>query len=150
LSSHGASISLSRRDATRLLAGLAIQPFIAGALAFLVFPWLLLDSNGRSLAGGTGDMVHAAGSVAIGAAVVALGITLVAALPAAVWLTTRRRVPISEALLWGLGLGNVPMVAGTLLAGTYGVEGFVRGIAFSSVLGVAGASVFWTIALRRT
>jgi hypothetical protein len=134
----------------KLFAGLVVQPFIAGGLAFFLFPWLLLDSNGRSLAGGSPtDAVAAARSVAIGAGILAFVITLVAALPTAVWLTKRRFVSFAEALLWGLGFGNTPMVIGTLLAGTYGVAGFVRGVAFSSVLGIASAAMFWTISLRR-
>ena len=35
-----------------------------------------------------------------------------------------------------------------LLGGTYGIEGLVRGIVFSSLLGVSGAAVFWVIAVR--
>jgi hypothetical protein len=80
---------------------------------------------------------------------VAFFATLIGALPTAIWLAKRRLVTLGEALLWGLLFGNAPMVVGTLLAGSYGVAGFLRGVAFSSVLGAAGAGAFWTIALRR-
>ena len=134
----------------RLFAGIVVQPFIAAGLAFLIFPLVLLDPGGRSLAGALPvDINGAARSVAIGAGIVALFVTLVGALPTAVWLTKRRFISFGEALLWGLGFGNFPMVVGTVLAGTYGVKGFVRGVVFSSVLSVAGAAMFWAIALRR-
>jgi hypothetical protein len=142
--------TLSVPEEMRLFAGLVVQPFIAGGLAFFLFPLLWLDSNGRSLAGGSPtDAVAAAESVAIGAGLLAFVITLVAALPTAVWLTKRKFISFAEALLWGLGFGNTPMAIGTVLAGTYGVAGVVRGVAFSSVLSIAGAAMFWAIALRR-
>ena len=42
----------------------------------------------------------------------------------------------------------VPTGEAELFAGSYGVSGFLRGVAFSSVLGAAGAGAFWIIALR--
>ena len=140
---------LSPSEEMRMIAGLAVQPFLAGALAFLLFPLLLLDRSGRTLAGGiVDDITSAALSVAIATALVAFFVTLLVALPTAVWLAKRKRVPLSEALLFGVGFGNLPFVAGTILAGSYGVGGFVRGVAFSSLLGVIGAAAFWTIAIR--
>ena len=134
----------------RLLVGLVVQPFVATAVAFLAFPPLLLDRNGHTLAGGFPvDVTDAARSVALGAGLLAFFVTLVGALPTTVWLTKRKHVSLSEALLYGLGFGNVPMILGAVLAGTYGVAGFVRGVAFSSLLGLTGAAVFWAIAIRR-
>ena len=133
----------------RLLAGLIVQPFLAGALAFLFFPVLLLDWNGHTLAGGSpADATNAAWSVAIGAGVVALVVTVVGVVPTTLWLTKRKRVSFAEALLFGLGFGDFPFLVGALLAGTYGFAGFARGVAFSSLLGVTGAAVFWAIAIR--
>ena len=134
----------------RLIGGLAIQPFLAGALTFVSFPIILLDRDGRTLAGGyPGDVTDAALSVALAASLVAALVTLVGVLPTALWLTKRRRVPLKDALLLGLGFGNLPYVVLTLLAGgTYGLAGLVRGVALSSLLGLAGAAVFWAIALR--
>ncbi|HEX7020556.1 MAG TPA: hypothetical protein VF159_11115, partial [Gemmatimonadaceae bacterium] len=94
------------------------------------------------------NVADAAASVAVGTGLVALVVTLLGALPTAVWLMKRRRVSLSEALAFGLAFGNAPFLIGALLAGTYGVAGFIRGIAFSSLLGVIGAAVFWWIALR--
>jgi hypothetical protein len=141
--------TLSVSEEMRLFAGLLVQPVLAGAVAFFAFPVLLLDQNGRSLAGGVVEITSAARAVAIGSGLMAVLVTLVGALPTAVWLTKRRHVSFREARLWGFGFGNVPMVVGTVLAGPYGVAGFVRGAAFASLLGVTGAAVFWAISLRR-
>jgi hypothetical protein len=125
------------------------QPLLAGVLAFLLFPLLLLDRSGRTLAGGfPADVSDAAMSVAIAVGMLAFVVTLAGALPAAVWLTRRRHVSLREAALYGLLFGNLPIIFGTALAGAYGIEGFLRGVAFASVLGVAGAAVFWLIAIR--
>jgi flagellar biosynthesis component FlhA len=133
----------------RVFWGIVVQPFVVGGLAFISFPALLLDRGGRTLAGGfPADVIDAARSVAIGAGLVALVVALLGALPTAVWLTKRRPVSLGEALLFGLVFGNIPFELGTILAGSYGVPGFVRGMAFSSLLGLAGAAAFWAIALR--
>jgi hypothetical protein len=138
--------ALSPAEEMRILAGCAMQPFLAGAVAFLSFPVLLV--HGQTLAGGTpGDVFDAALSVAIGAGFVAVFVTLLG-VPIAIWLAKRRQVRLHEALIAGLLLGNVPFMLGTALAGSYGVEGFIRGAAFSSVLGVACAGAFWAIAFR--
>jgi len=79
---------------------------------------------------------------------VAFFVTALVAAPTAVWLTKRRVVSLREALLCGFGFGNLPFLLGTVLGGSYGVAGFVRGMAFSSLLGLTGAGVFWAIAIR--
>jgi hypothetical protein len=141
--------TLTRAEEMRVFWGIAVQPLLAGALAFLSFPFLLLDRSGRTLAGGfPADVTDAARSVAIGAGLAAVPVTLLGVLPTAVWLMKRRRISLGQALLFGLGFGNLPFAVGSMLAGTYGVPGFVRGVAFSSLLGLAGAAAFWTIALR--
>jgi hypothetical protein len=140
---------LSPSEELNLFAGLVVQPLVTVIVAFLAFP-LLLDSGGRTLAGGFPvDVTDSALSVALGAGVLSLFVTLLGAFPTALWLTKRKQVSLGEALLWGLGFGNAPMILGTVLAGTYGAAGFVRGVAFSSLLGVTGAAVFWAIAIRR-
>lgn len=139
----------SPSEERRLFVGLMVQPFLASGLSFIVFPVLLRDRSGRTLAGGFPlDITDAARSVAIGAGLVAFFVTLLGALPTALWLTKRKQVSLKEAVLFGLGFGNVPLILGTVLAGSYGVGGFVRGMAFSSLLGVTGAAAFWSIALR--
>lgn|SRR5262245_17046867 len=144
--------SLTASEQMRLFVGLLIQPLLAGSVAFLIFPVFLLDQNGRSLAGGVpGNPTDAAVSVAVGVGLVAVFVTVLGVWPTAVWLMKRRLVSLREALVFGLGFGVLPYVLLAVATGgkTYGVEGLVRGVAFSSLLGVAGAAAFWAIALRQ-
>lgn len=83
-----------------------------------------------------------------GLATMAGFVTLLGVLPATLWLTKRRRVPLRETLLFGIGFGILPFVIGTSLADTHGTAGLLRGLVFSSLLGVVGAAVFRAIALR--
>jgi hypothetical protein len=70
-------------------------------------------------------------------------------LPVAVWLMKRRDLTLKETLGFGLGFGNRPyLLLGIAAGGTYGVARLLRGIAFSSLLGLVGAAVFWVLALR--
>jgi len=140
--------TLTPSDEMRIFAGAVVQPLLAAALAFVSFPLIMLDRNGRTLAGGTTDVVQTATSAAAGVGLVALVVTIVGAIPTAVWLLKRRRVSLLETLAFGLGFGILPFAFGALTAGTYGIAGVIRGVAFSSLLGVAGAAAFWGIALR--
>jgi len=142
--------SLGPLEELRLLAGMAVQPFLAGAVAFVSFPLLLLDRHGNALAGGVpSDVTDAALSVAIGVALLALLVTIVGVFPTALWLVKRGYVRFTSALLWGLGFGNFPLVLGTVLTGGgYGLAAFIRGVVFSSLIGLAGAAVFWVISIR--
>jgi hypothetical protein len=142
---------LNPPDVKKLAAGLAVQPLLATALAFIFFPLFLLDGNGQTLAGGRPtDITDAAVSVALGTGLVAAAVTG-GVLPIALWVTTRFQLTLLDALLFGLGFGNLAYLLLALMTGgrTYGPGGFVRGLAFSSVLGAAGAAVFWAITLRR-
>jgi hypothetical protein len=85
----------------------------------------------------------------MGAGLLAFFVTLFGALPTAAWLTKRKQVSLGEALVFGFGFGNLPLILGTVLAGGHSVVGFVRGMAFSSLLGLTGAAVFWAVAIRR-
>jgi hypothetical protein len=145
------SRALSSSDEIKLLAGLAVQPFVASAVAFFSFPVFLLDGNGQTLAGGRPvDPTAAAVSVAIGTGLVALFVSVVGVLPTALWLTRRFQVSLRDALLFGLGFGNLSYALMALAAGgTYGLAGLARGVASSSLLGLSGATVFWAIAVRR-
>ena len=137
-------------EETRCFVGVVVQPLLAAGLAFFGFPIFLLDTQGRTLAGSqASDVVGAAASVAFVVGVVAFLVTVALALPTAVWLMKRRRISVLQAAGFGLGFGNLPFGLGTLLAGTYGVSGFLRGAAFSSFLGAAGGAAFWYITLRQ-
>jgi len=144
------SRTLTPADELKLFVGLAVQPFLAAAVAFVSFPLVLLDRAGRTLAGGfPSDPTDAAISVALGVGVVALFVTLVGVLPTAVWLAKHRRLTLAQALLIGLGFANSPVVLGTVLtSGGYGAEGALRGLVFASLIGLSGATAFWVISIR--
>ncbi|BCS32391.1 hypothetical protein TBR22_A16030 [Luteitalea sp. TBR-22] len=113
---------LSRAQEMRVFLGIVMQPLVVGVLAFVSAPLLLLDRSGRTLAGGLArDVVESALSVAVATSLLALIVALVGALPVAVWLLKRRQVSLFEACVYGVGLGNVPFVVGTALAGTLGL-----------------------------
>jgi hypothetical protein len=137
---------------SRLLVGLAVQPVLAAAVAFVLFPVVMLDGDGRTLAGGyPSDPTDAALSMAAGVAIVATAVTFVGVLPTALWLTKGRQPSLADSLLFGLAFGMVTYVVLLLvLAGgrTYGLPGLLRGLLCSCAIAVTGAAVFWVIALR--
>src|SRR5262245_49595867 len=95
-------------DVLKLLAGVAVQPFLAGVVAFFAFPVFLLDGNGETFAGGRpADRTDAALSVALGAGLVALLVTGAFVLPTALLLTRRFQLFLRDALLFGLAFGNL-------------------------------------------
>ena len=58
----------------------------------------------------------------------------------------RHELTLGRALLWGVLLGNIPSLFGTLLAGVgYGIVGFVRLVLYASFLGMGGAAAFWAV-----
>lgn len=141
--------TLNSAEEMRVLAGLLVQPFLAAGLAFIAFPLLLLDGNGRALAGGyPSDPTDAALSVAIGTFLVAGVVTLIGVLPTAVWIMKRHQLTLGETLVFGLGFGNLPYVLMAAAWGTHGQAGLLRGVAFASLLGLSGAALFWIMTLR--
>jgi hypothetical protein len=158
------SSSLSSKDEIRLFAGLAVQPFVGAALAFLSFP--LVDYSGRALYGGfPADTVDAAISFAFGVSIVALFVTVCGALPIVLYLLKRGPLTLKEVLVGGAALGNAPfilvvagIVASQVARGTmssevghlwYGLPGAIRSTAISSFIGLGSAAVFWVVAGRR-
>ncbi len=141
--------ALTPSDEMRVFGGAVIQPVVAGCLAYAVFPLLLLRPDGRTLAGGHSSNVNdAALSVGLGASIVAAVVALFV-VPVAVWVIKRRDLVLREALMFGLAFGNVPYILFAAAAGgAYGVSGLLRGVLFSSVLGLAGSALFWVIAIR--
>jgi hypothetical protein len=141
--------TLNSAEEMRVLAGLLVQPFLAGGLAFIAFPLLLLDQDGRTLAGGyPSDPTDAALSVAMGTFVVAGVVTLFGVLPTAVWIIRRHQLSLTVTLVFGLGFGNLPYVLMAAAWGTHGQAGLLRGAAFASLLGLSGAALFWMMTLR--
>lgn len=132
----------------RVLRGLLVQPFVCAGLAFVAFRVFLLDWGGQTLAGGSpSDVTDAALSVSAGVGLVAAIVSL-AALPIAMWVIERRDLTLRQTMSWGIGIGNLPSVPFTAFGGAYGLAGLVRVIAFSSLLGLAGAACFWLISVR--
>lgn len=139
--------TISPREEMRLFVGLLVQPFLAAALTYLAFP--LIDLTGRPLYGGrAGDSGDAAISLSLGVGFAAAVITIVVVAPAVVWLVKRVDITLGQAALFGVLFGNLPVVIGTLLAGSYGPAGFLRASVIGTVLGVSGALLFWVVSIR--
>lgn len=145
------TIHEARVSEERLFGAVLVQPFLAGIVAFAMFPVYLLDGNGRALAGGVvSDTNDAAMGVAFFAAIIAGLLTLLGVLPLTLSITKRRQITFPEALLFGVGFGTLPYFFLTALARrTYGANGALRGMAFSATIGIVCAAAFWFIALRR-
>ena len=139
----------------RLFIGLAVQPFAAAGLGFLSFP--LVDLSNRALGRGVpSDPIDGAISFAAGIALVALIITVGGALPAVAWYLKHGPLTLKRILLSGTALGNVPFAILVPLAGGgssatwWGPAAAVRALAAGTFFGLAGALLFWAIAVRGT
>lgn len=140
--------TLTASEEMRLAAGFVAQPLVTAPVAFVLFPFLLLDRDGQTFAGGyPADVTDAAVSIAAGTFIAAVAI-LAVVVPAAVWFLKRRALSVTQTLLFGVGFGNLPIVIGTVLAGSYGPIPFLKSIVFASLVGVTGAAVFWAISIR--
>jgi hypothetical protein len=147
----------SRAQEVRLFAGLAVQPFVAAAVGFMMFP-LIEWSNSALRRGTSGDLVDGAVAVAAGAGLAAFFVTLLGALPIVVWRMRRGPLTLRQVLLGGALLGNLPFAvivplaaaAGGSGAGWFWPLGAIRALAVGAVFGMAGAAVFWAIAVRGT
>ena len=117
------SRTLALSEEKRILLGLLVQPFLAAALTFASYP--LLDRSGRAIYGGIDpDPLRSALGLAIYVSTAAFFVTVLAAFPAAVWVLKRHELTFVGALLWGLFLGNIPSVLGTVVTGLgYGLSG---------------------------
>ena len=146
--------TLTAAEEMRLAAGFIVQPFVAGVMAFVSFPFLLFGEVGSGITDPTGAAI----SVALGTFLFAIGITLVVAVPIAIWVLKRRDVRFKRALLFGLAIGNLPVAVGAVLSGFQRVVlsasrpvdlwGSTGAVLFSSLIGVTGAAVFWAISIR--
>jgi hypothetical protein len=133
--------TLTHRDEMKLLAALAVQPFLAAAVTFVLFP-VVADRAGRST-----DPLDAALSVAFGAAIVAFFMAIVCVLPAGLWAMRRNTLTLGRTILRGVCIANIPGILLTVLSG-HGVLVPLRAVALASAIGVAGAAMFWVIAGR--
>lgn len=156
MSEHGRPV-LSTLAERRVQAGLAVQPFVAAAVAFGLFPVLEAATPGTTVGGVLGPAIAIAVFVGITAAI----ITGCVAYPAFRWLLKRGRVTAATTIVSGMVLGNIPLaVAFIALAGGGGGEGgpprgsmelnfefasLVR-LLFGTIIGGVSAAVFWWIA----
>ena len=154
---------LTPAQESRLLRGLLVQPFVAAALAFALFP--LVDYTGRLVydVGRTVDPIETALGFGLMAGVVASFVTGFVAYPSLQWLLKRGPLTRAQTMVGGVVIGNTPgavivlllaarhlsrEVAPTLENTTYGAAGAVRIVMLGSVLGLACALVFWLLAGR--
>jgi hypothetical protein len=148
---------LTQAQRLRVLAGFVVQPFTAAALGFVSFPLIELTHptlNGRQVAG-TADGALA---IAFGAAFAAVFVTAFGALPLAAWCVKRGPLTFRQLAAWGGLLGNLPFVViiglasitGNLTDQFWDPMSLVRAIIIGVAFGVAGAAVFWLIAVRGT
>jgi hypothetical protein len=146
---------LAPRHVSRLVLGLAVQPVVAAVLGFVSFP--VLEYAERTLHGGSSvDSLDAAIAVALGSAIVAGIVTLVGAFPVVAWRLNRGPFTLSEVLWWGVALGNLPLIliatlatiSGNTQPGSSSPPVVLRGLVAGSVFGLAGAGVFWFVAVR--
>jgi hypothetical protein len=148
----------------RLAAAFAVAPVAAGAMMFITYLGLWYGSF-RVFEGTPADPVDSATSIALGVALVAVGVALFAAAPV-VWIAQRRRLSPGLVVLLGAALGNAPFAAivgailavqaahGTLSADVarlwYGWYGTARAILLGAWIGASTAAVFWLIGICGT
>jgi hypothetical protein len=155
--------SLTPAQESTLMRGLLVQPFVAAALAFALFP--LIDYSGRLVYGGgrTVDPIETAVGFGVMAGVVASFVTGFVAYPSLRWLLKRGPLTSAQTMIGGVVLGNLPgallvlllaarhlsrEVTPTLENTTYGAAGAVRIVMLGSILGLVCALVFWRLAGR--
>ena len=155
--------TLTPGQESRLLHGLVVQPFVAAALAFALFP--LVDYTGRLVYGGgrPADPIETAMGFGVMTGVVASFVTGFVAYPTLHWLLKRGPLTLAQTLIGGVVLGNVPgalivlllaarhlsrEVTPTLENTTYGAVGAIRIVMLGSILGLVCALVFWGLAGR--
>ena len=159
---------MTPRQEMRVLVGLVMQPLVAAAAAFVLFP--ALDYTARALdytdrAAGVHYVRYSSSggavSVAFGAALAAVFVVVFGALPAIGWVSRRRPITLGASLVAGALLGNLPGVVILLLAwinnawasdagGRGGALGLLRAVAFGSSVGIACGAAFWVIAGNST
>lgn len=111
------------------------------------------------------DPVQSAISLAFGVTIIAVPVTLFAAIPAVLALSRRSPVNLGSLLLAGAALGNLPFAvlvgavgahhfatgeASSVSTAWYGGSGAARCLWLGTICGTASAAVFWIVAIRRT
>jgi hypothetical protein len=152
--------ALSAAGWGRVALALVLQPFVAAALGFVVFPVVAVSQ--RVLRGGSPvDPIDAARAFGLAAGIAGLFVTIAGAIPALLWMLRRRPISRRRTLVSGAVLGNLPgiiimaLVAAQLLRQDGGLRSgdvtdgaiiAVRALVVGSLMGTACAAVFWWIA----
>ncbi len=137
------------------------------AMALLTFlGYLVVGPSGRQvLAGGVpiNDALTPALQLAFCVGIIGLAVTLAGAVPMVSWLMRRGRLRLSQLLVFGCLIGNVPFVlivvgivlaalAGGSLSGVarhwYGAAGAFRFVSIGTLHGAVAAVVFWLVVVR--
>ena len=149
---------LTSTQYARVFAGLAIQPAAAALFGYLAFP-LIAVSSANGARGGVVDP-SAAVSIAAGAGLVALLVTIVGAAPVVASRLDRGPLALRQVLGGGALLGVLPILVIALLASPSAqlVDGSIPRTSIASVhalvvgaaFGLWGAAVFWFIAIWRS
>lgn len=149
----------------RLLLAVATLPILQAVIALAAFPlvWQLGGHGAVRLV----DEAEAARAFALLTGFLGLFVILVAGIPVALWLIRHARVSLSDFLLAGVVMGNLPfalyivglilpftvvhLLAGTmsdhLLPGSELLLGAARAILIGSVFGTISAAMFWVMAV---
>ena len=135
--------SLTPKEEMRLFKGFAVQPFLAAAVAFFSFPLLLMGRGGTVF----DPLWQVALGVAIYVWVGALVITIFCVVPTTLWVVKRIRVSVVQSLAWGFAFANLPFAIITIGNGR-GDSALLSRHAFVTLIGLAGATAFWAIAIR--
>ena len=151
---------MSPKQELRVLVGLLVQPLVAVAAAFALFPALDYTAAAAGIyQGRLSDPAAAAASVAAGAGIASVFVLVFGALPAIGWLAARRPITLGASLIAGAALGNVPpMVILALAASNRAIAwapwlvaafGLIRALAFGACVGMVCGAAFWGIAGTR-
>jgi hypothetical protein len=154
--------TLSAEDEKLLMRGLAVQPFVAAAMAFLLFPGI--DYTGILIHGApAGEFLEAAFPFSVLVGVAASFVTGLLVYPGLRWLLKRGSLTKTTTLISGAVFGNVPCalivaalaarhlsrgVTPTLRNTTYSGAGALRLVVFGTVIGVVSAAAFWWLSGR--
>jgi len=157
--------SASRFDALRLLFGFALLPPVDALLGFLFHR--VLWSQGPGGSARWYDPVTAHIQFAIVAAVMAVTVIAVGAVPAVLWLLNHGLASPKRILIAATALGNAPYaISAAVVLVLYGIGvvsasdvgytfvhgpmGAVRAVTIGSVIGLVSGLVFWIIGIRGT
>jgi hypothetical protein len=147
-----------------MVAGFAIVPPTAVLISLVTYDALWY--SGMLPAGVLIDSIDSAAPLGTGVGIIAVLMTVLGAVPAVAWLSSRRPLTLRTLLVLGAALGNVPfaaiiigIVVAHLKSGTlsvdiarnwYGLSGAVVRTIIGLICGMGSAAVFWAVAVRGT